>query len=97
MHIPQEGIEFLTNFDKKIDLLFLDGWDKGSHNYAEKHLEAFLAAEDKLSDLHLVSIDDTDFKTESAGKDKLLTPYLLENGYIKILWGRQIVFVKNQI
>lgn len=95
--VPQDGIEFLTNFDKKIDLLFLDGWDKGSHNYAERHLEAFLAAKDKLSDLHLVSIDDTDFNTESAGKDKLLTPYLLENGYIKILWGRQIVFIKNQI
>jgi len=26
----------------------------------------------------------------------LLTPYLLENGYIKVLWGRQTVFVKNK-
>ena len=31
------------NFDKKIDLLFLDGWDKGTDQYAERHLEAFLA------------------------------------------------------
>jgi hypothetical protein len=94
--IPQDGIEFLKNFDKKIDLLFLDGWDKGSDQYAERHLEAFLAAEDKLTDFHIVSIDDTDFDTESAGKDKLLTPYLLENGYIKVLWGRQTVFIKNK-
>lgn len=93
--IPQDGVEFLKNFDKKIDFLFLDGWDKGTHLYAEKHLEAFIASENKLSDLHLVSIDDTDFNTESAGKDKLLTPYLLERGYIKVLWGRQTLFLKN--
>jgi hypothetical protein len=95
IHIPQDGIEFLKNFDKKIDFLFLDGWDKGTAEYAENHLKAFQAAEDKLSDLHLVSIDDTDFNTSSAGKDRLLTPYLLEKGYIKILWGRQTVFLKN--
>ena len=47
-----------------------------------------------MSDLSLVSIDDTDFSTESGGKDNLLSPYLLDNGYIKILWGRQTVFVK---
>ena len=95
--IPQDGIEFLKNFDKKIDFLFLDGWDKGTTEYAERHLEAFFAAQDKLSDLHIISIDDTDFNTESAGKDKLLTPHLLENGYVKVLWGRQTVFVKNQL
>jgi hypothetical protein len=97
LHIPHDGIEFLKTFDKKIDFLFLDGWDKGSHQYAEKHLEAFMAAEDKLSELHIVSIDDTDFNTQSAGKDKLLTPYLLNKGYIKILWGRQTVFIKNVV
>jgi hypothetical protein len=95
MHIPQDGIEFLKNFDKKIDLLYLDGWDKGTHEYAERHLDAFLAAQDKLSDLHIISIDDTDVDTEMAGKDKYLTPHLLENGYIKVLWGRQTVFIKN--
>jgi len=96
MHIPGDGIEFLKNFNKKIDFLYLDGWDKGTHEYTERHLDAFLAAQDKLADIHLISIDDTDFNTESAGKDKLLTPYLLENGYIKVLWGRQTVFIKNK-
>ena len=91
-----DSIEFLKNFSKKIDFLYLDGWDKGAYEYAERHLEAFLAAQDKLADLHIVSIDDTDFDTESAGKDRLLTPHLLENGYIKVLWGRQTVFIKNK-
>lgn len=95
--IPQDGIEFLQNFDKKIDLLFLDGWDKGTNQYAERHLEAFLAAQDKLADFHIISIDDTDFNTESSGKDKLLTPHLLENEYVKVLWGRQTVFIKQKL
>lgn len=94
--IPQDGIEFLTNFDKKIDLLFLDGWDKGTELYSEKHLEAYMAAKDKLSDTHLISIDDTDFNTPSGGKDRLLTPHLLENGYIKLIWGRQTIYVKHK-
>ncbi len=94
IHIPEDGIEFLEKFDKPIDLLYLDGWDKGTHRYAEHHLEAFKAAESKMAPVHLISIDDTDFNTGSAGKDKLLTPYLLDNDYIKILWGRQTVFIK---
>ena len=95
IHIPEDGITFLQNFSKKIDLLFLDGWDKGTHLYAERHLEAFLAAEDKLSEQHIISIDDTDFITDSGGKDKLLTPYLLSKGYNKLINGRQSIFVKN--
>ena len=47
-----------------------------------------------MSDIALISIDDTDFSTEEGGKDQLLSPYLLDNGYVKLLWGRQVVFVK---
>jgi len=94
--IPQDGIEFLKNFDKPIDFLFLDGWDVGTGGYDERHLEAFLAAKDKLAPMHLISIDDTDFKIIGEGKDKLLSPYLLDNGYVKILWGRQTIYIKNE-
>mgnify|MGYP003115052652 CR=1 FL=1 len=92
--IPEDGVGFLQNFPEQIDFLFLDGWDKGTENYAENHLAAFIAAEDKLSQNHLISIDDTDFNTPSGGKDKLLTPCLIERGYIRLLWGRQILFFK---
>jgi len=95
IHIPQCGIEFLKNFDKQIDFLYLDGWDVGSDMYAERHLEAYLAAKTKLAPLHLVSIDDTDFIEPVGGKDKILAPYLLENGYIKIISGRQSVFINK--
>lgn len=95
IHIPQDGIEFLKNFHTNIDLLFLDGWDKGTHMYAERHLEAYLAAKDKFSPTHLIAIDDTDFITESGGKDKILTPYLIDNGYTLLLQGRQKLFINH--
>lgn len=94
VHIPQDGIEFLKKFDNKIDVLFLDGWDKGSHMYAEKHLEAWEAAKDKLNTVHCVLIDDTDFVTTDGGKDALLTPVLIENGYIPLFNGRQSLYLK---
>lgn len=95
MHIPEDGIKFLQDFKGKIDLLYLDGWDKGTSEYAENHLRAYQAAKTKLSPKHLISIDDTDFNTESGGKDKLLTPFLIKQGYIRLLWGRQTVFFKE--
>lgn len=96
IEIPRDGIDFLKNFDKKIDVLYLDGWDVGTEGYAEKHLEAFLASEDKLSPKHLVLIDDTDFITQSGGKDKLLSPYLIDKNYIHLFNGRQTLFLKNE-
>jgi hypothetical protein len=96
MHIPKDGIEFLQEHEDKIDILFLDGWDVGTPEYAEKHLEAFLAAENKLSDIHLILIDDTDFIDENGGKDLLLTPYLIQKGYTPLFNGRQSLFINTK-
>jgi hypothetical protein len=93
INIPCDGIDFLTNFDKQIDILYLDGWDKGTPNFAENHLEAFKAGQNKLSDIHLVLVDDTDFNTPDGGKDRLLSPYLIENGYSLLFNGRQTLFL----
>ena len=62
MHIPRDGIEFLSSFPSGIDLLFLDGWDVGTHEYAERHLEAYEVARDRLNTPNIILIDDTDFK-----------------------------------
>jgi len=93
VHIPQDGIEFLKNTNLKIDILYLDGWDKGTPDYAENHLKAFLTAQDKLSIIHLILIDDTDFNTPSGGKDKLLSPYLINHNYRMLFNGRQTLFI----
>jgi hypothetical protein len=93
INIPVDGISFLKNFTKNIDVLYLDGWDKGTPNFAENHLDAFKAAKDKLSSVHLILIDDTDFDTTDGGKDKLLSPYLIDNNYDLLFTGRQTLFL----
>jgi len=101
-----DGIKFLSNFDKKIDLLYLDAWDVELQYHAEKHLEAFLIAESKLSDNAIVLIDDTDigFSYEKGfhndeealgGKGKLIIPYLLDKGYKLLFKGRQVGLIKQ--
>ena len=95
IHIPVDGIEFLQNFTKPIDVLYLDGWDKGTPNFAENHLNAYLAAQDKLSPIHMILIDDTDYVTPDGGKDKLLSPFLIEKGYTVLFNGRQTLFIND--
>ena len=92
----QDGIQFIKDFDKEIDLLFLDAWDVhyGSP-YAEKHLEAYEVAKDKLSKKHIISIDDTDIA--NGGKGKLLIPHLLNNNYKLIVSGRQTMLTNFDI
>jgi hypothetical protein len=95
-HIPEDGIKFLERFDKPIDILFLDGWDVGTGGYREKHVEAYLAAEDRLSQPHhLVAIDDTDFDIPNEGKDGLLSPLLISKGYTPLITGRQTIFINT--
>jgi len=95
IHIPKDGVEFLTEFSGVIDVLFLDGWDVGSHQYKEKHLEAFKAAQNKLADIHLILIDDTDYRISEGGKDAHLSPFLIELGYTMLFNGRQTLFINK--
>lgn len=95
LHIPKDGIEFINEFNSNIDILFLDGWDVGTGGYREKHLEAYYAAKPKLSDTHLILIDDTDFRISDGGKDGLLTPVLMDEGYFMLFNGRQTLFINN--
>ena len=88
-----DAIEFAKNFDKKIDLLFLDAWDiiDGSP-YAEKHLEIYNILKYKLSKNCLLLIDDTDINF--GGKGKLLIPVLLQDGFKCIFNKRQTLFIR---
>jgi hypothetical protein len=96
IHIPKDGLEFIEEFEKNIDILFLDGWDKGTYQYAEKHLECYEKSINKLSKTNLILIDDTDYITKDGGKDRLLSPRLIEDGYIPLFNGRQTLFLKYE-
>lgn len=85
IYYQDDSINFLKNFDKKIDLLFLDSYDycgdeenvRKCHNHS---LNEIKAAWDKLNEHCFILIDDV-FGTNWDGKGKLSIPYLLENGF----------------
>ncbi len=87
------GIKFLKKFDKKIDLLFLDAWDVYPHiKYSERHLQAYFAAKDKMSDKCIVAIDDTDIAF--GGKGKLVIPELIKDGFDILNEGRVTIALR---
>jgi 2-polyprenyl-3-methyl-5-hydroxy-6-metoxy-1,4-benzoquinol methylase len=90
----QDAIEFAKNFDKKIDLLFLDAWDVNPGSpYAEKHLEIYNILKNKLSDNCLILIDDTD--VGGGGKGKLIIPQLIKDNFKLLVNKRQTLFIRN--
>lgn len=81
-----DSVEYLKNFNGRIDLLFLDSFDycgdeenvRACHNHS---LNEVIAAWDKLNDRCFVLIDDV-FNDSWDGKGKLTIPYLLKNGFV---------------
>ena len=88
-----DGIWFLKKFDRAIDLLYLDAWDviPGS-NFAEKHLEAYRAAQPHLAPSSVILIDDTDLL--NGGKGRQAIPQMIRDGFDLVTWGRQALLVR---
>ena len=73
--VVEDNLKFLTNFNKKIDFLYLDSLD-GQFEGASKHqLEEIKIAKNYLHDKSLVLLDDKGDKT------KLSIDYMLENNF----------------
>jgi hypothetical protein len=80
-----DSIEYLKNFDKTIDVLYLDSYDYSGteENIARCHnhsLNEVKAAWDKLNPHCYILIDDV-YNETFDGKGKLSIPYLMENGF----------------
>lgn len=89
-----DAFEFVKDFDKSIDLLFLDAWDVIPDSpYDVAHLEIYNKLKSKLSDSCVILIDDTD--VGDGGKGKLLIPQLQKDGFIMITNKRQTIFIKS--
>ena len=102
--LNRDGIQFLKDFNKPIDLLFLDAWDVDLPNSCEKHLEAYEVAKSKLHKYSLILIDDTDvertdkgivFANGLSGKGKLVIPKALDEGWEIVLSGRQTLLSRK--
>jgi hypothetical protein len=84
-YTKSDSVEYLQNFDNKIDLLFVDSYDYcgDDENILKCHLHSLneiKAAWDKLNENCFVLLDDV-FNSEWDGKGKLSIPYLLDNGF----------------
>ncbi len=100
--VQEDGIKFLEEFPKGIDLLYLDAWDYHMTNEKKQeisetmHLKAFKIAESKLNKGALVLIDDIHDTVTYKGKGRLLIPYMLENGYKLLYADYQFLFEKGE-
>jgi len=100
-YIISDSIEFLKNFNQKIDLLYLDSMDCPEHDASDSpalitsqthQLNEMKLAIEKLSDNPIVLLDDNEFI--NGGKTKLTKKFLKENGFKEILGGKQSLWVK---
>lgn len=92
--VHDDGLNFLKNFNKPIDLLYLDAWDAGSERFAEKHLEAYFLAKRNLHAKSIILIDDTDLYNNN-GKGRLVVPQAVKDGYKVIFKGRQTMLMRK--
>lgn len=74
-----DSVEFLKNFNKPIDFLFLDSIDSDFPNASQHQLNEIVAAYDKLTPDSIVLLDDLGQKTN------LSIPYLRERNWIQII------------
>ena len=97
--ILDDGIDFLSDTELKIDLLFLDFWidepviNSYGSQHAEKHLEAYMNGKDKMSPKSLILIDDTDHAP--PWKDTLMVPEARKDGFKVIYIGRQTLLARG--
>lgn len=99
-YTQDDSVHYLQNFDKKIDLLFVDSYDycgdeeniRKCHNHS---LNEIIAAWDKLNEHCFILIDDVFSDISWDGKGKLSIPYLLENGFEKVYFIESQVLLKR--
>lgn len=98
-YTQDDSVHYLQQFDKKIDLLFLDSFDyagdeeniRACHNHS---LNEAKAAWDKLNEHCFILIDDV-FDDKWAGKGELTIPYLLNNGFELVYFLDRQVLLKR--
>ena len=95
-----DGIQYLRDFDSKIDLLYLDFWsDEVEQGFpgtgrAEAHRKAYNAARDKLNRQSLILIDDTDHV--DPWKQTHIVTDARKDGFVVLYVGRQTLLMRQQ-
>jgi predicted O-methyltransferase YrrM len=100
-YVVDDSLNFLSNFDKPIDFLYLDSFDasNGLDEEASQHnLEEVKIVLEKLHDNSIILIDDCNVGTSISqikGKGIYSVPFLIDNGW-RLLndSGGQAIFIK---
>ncbi len=91
--ILTDGIQYVKDFDGKIDLLYLDFWIDDAADAlpgtarSESYLQAYRNAKDKMNTSSMILIDDTDHTLPY--KHSLLIPEARKDGFTVLWVGRQ--------
>lgn len=96
-YVTSDSTKFLKQFDKKIDLLYLDGFDStpGEERAAsKKQLQEIKAALPKLAEKCVIILDDTDLP--KGGKAGLSSKFLVKNGFKLVINKYQQVYIRDQ-
>ncbi len=89
------GADFLRDWNRPIDLLYLDSCDTYDPNHAEVCLEELQAAWPKLKPSALILIDDTPWAGDAwIGKGARAVPWALANGATLLMAGYQVLLRK---
>jgi len=94
-----DSVEFLKNFNQKVDLLYLDSYDYSDDpeiqlKSQQHHLEEFKAIEKQLHVNTVVLIDDCDLP--GGGKGKLAIEYMVEKSWVPVLINYQILLIHKE-
>ncbi len=90
--ICNDSVDFLANFNRKIDFLYLDSYDFEINNpqpSQEHHLKEIQAAYPHLTNKSIIMIDDCDLP--HGGKGKLAIEFLLSKGWKIIANEYQVI------
>lgn len=92
--IKDYSTNFLNSINFKIDFLYMDHMET-SEEACIKHLEdsILIVQQNLMNDNGIILIDDVDDNVTYT-KGKYSIPYLLENGFIKILHEYQVLLIK---
>ena len=94
-----ESVAFLSNFQQKVDFLYLDSYDYDRKNKQEQqlsqkhHLDEFRAIQNRLHDESVVLIDDC--RLPGGGKGKLVIDLMRERGWKIHTRSYQVLLVKK--
>jgi len=92
----QDSIEYLRNFNRKIDFLYLDSYDFDNNNPTPSqihHLKEIHAAYPHLAQDCIVMIDDCDLPY--GGKGKYVIEFLHMHGWKIIAQGYQVILSRH--